>query len=245
MHPYYAERQPAIEHDFERCFQVVRPDFERELPEHQIDELLPLFRAELQRRVASLPYVGGAQARMTPFFEQATGFFAVGRVLRSLGVPMDKTQLLMRKIFLVRLNSLSTAQRLALGKRWLSPENQAHLRAEAEASRLEQHPGDFVYRFVEAADTEAGENFTFGIDYTQCGFCKLAKAQQDEDLLPVMCSLDEEIYALRGVRLVRTMTIASGGSHCNFRFGEMPPASASEAAPASHATPVPAQRDKD
>ena len=217
-HPYYQARRPAIVADFQDCLQSADEDFQTLVPQHPLEQLRPLVLQELDRVLCTLPYVGGGSGRMTPFFEQAAGFFALGRVLRSLGVPMDITAALMRKTFLARLLRLSQEQRLALGHQWLAEDNQAYLRVLARSSEERANPGDFVYQFVDPGVTENGEAFDFGLDYTECGFCKLCKANGDEELLPVMCSLDQEVYALRGIELFRSTTIASGGGRCNFRF---------------------------
>ncbi|MDO9435705.1 L-2-amino-thiazoline-4-carboxylic acid hydrolase [Hydrogenophaga sp.] len=222
MHPYYAQRRRAITEDFAHNLQLAWPHFERELAAPILDGLTERLHEELQRRLRLLPYVGGSQGRMTPFFEQGAGFFAVGRVLRSSGVPMETTSLLMRKTFLARFEALTPEQRTAFGRDWLSNGNRAFLEVAAAESRARKNPGDFVYELVPAGTAPDGAPFEFGIDYTECGFCKLCKAHGDEDLLPVMCGLDEEIYAIRGIKLVRTTTLASGGACCNFRFGPLP-----------------------
>lgn len=222
MHTYYAEREPQIRTQFLADLDRAHGSFQQALPGQPMDELRGLLLEEWTARLQQLPFVGGDRGRMTRFFEVATGFFAVGRVLRRLGVPMPATAAVMRRFFLVTIDAMTPEQRRSFGRHWLSPENMAYLRAQARDSELGEHPDDFVYRFVEAGIAPDGTPFSFGLDYTQCGFCKLAKVHNDADLLPVMCSLDEEIYALREVKLVRTQTIAGGATHCNFRFAPMP-----------------------
>lgn len=218
MHPYYLERKPVIVTAFEEGLHRSVALFERLVPQHPLDALKPLALAELDRVLATLPYVGGDGGRMTPFFEQAAGFFALGRVLRALGVSLETTAVLMRTTFISRLMSLSQDQRKDLGRQWLSSDNQAYLRLAALASEEKTNPGDFVYQFVESGHVASGESFEFGLNYSECGFCKLCKANGDEELLPVMCAMDSEVYAVRGVQLFRSTTLASGGPHCDFRF---------------------------
>nr|MDQ2877894.1 L-2-amino-thiazoline-4-carboxylic acid hydrolase [Pseudomonadota bacterium] len=88
----------------------------------------------------------------------------------------------------------------------------------ALASQSGAHDGDFVYDYVGPGTTENGETYDFGLNYRQCGFCKLLGANGDDQLLPAICAMDEKVYALRGIELFRTTTIAAGDSHCNFRF---------------------------
>lgn len=218
MHPYYAKRKPVIIATFEEALRASAALFDSLVPQHPIDMLKPLVLAELDRMLLTLPYVGGETGRMTPFFEQAASFFALGRVLRRLGVSMEVTASLMRQTFLSKLQGISQTQRLELGRQWLSEDNKAYLRVAALASDAGKSTGDFVYQFVEPGQTESGQTFEFGLDYSECGFCKLCKANGDEELLPVMCSIDKEIYAIRGVELFRSTTLASGANRCDFRF---------------------------
>lgn len=217
-HPYYLQRRSIIVADFLESLRLSSDDFKSLVPQHPLEQLKPAVLEELDRVLATLPYVGGESGRMTPFFEQSAGFFALGRVLRSLQVPMDTTAALMRKTFLSRLLNLSHDERIVVGRDWLSEDNQALLRMLATTSQERRDPGDFVYEFVDRGTTEEGEAFDFGLDYNECGFCKLCKANGDEELLPVMCSMDKESYSLRGIKLLRSKTIAAGDGHCNFRF---------------------------
>ena len=114
------------------------------------------------------------------------------------------------------------AERLASGRQFMSPENQALLREQAAESATESHrqeyPEDFVYDFIEPGP---GDSFEFGIDYKACGFCKFAARHGDKDILPNICGLDFDAYATRGIHLERTQTLAGGASHCNFRFSRL------------------------
>ena len=221
-HPYYLERRPQIVADFTANFGQARSHFERLVPSLALEPLLESVLAELDRVLATLPYVGGASGRLTPFFEQSAGFFALGRVLRRQSVPLDITATLMRKAFLAKLAGMTREERYSLGRQWLSEESKAYLRTTAATSAEREHPGDFVYSFLEPGLNDDGEPYEFGLDYSECGFCKLCKANGDEELLPVMCAMDKEVYALRGIDLHRSTTLAGGAKQCNFRFRAMP-----------------------
>jgi hypothetical protein len=221
LHPYYAARKPRIVADFLESLNLASATFAERLPEHSLEALTPLVLDEMERVFPTIPYVGGAEGRMTTFFEQNVGVIALGRVLRSLAIPIPTISQLLRTTFMSRLANLPDEERLALGRQWLSKENQAYLRTVSHESARRENPGDFVYEFVEPGLTEDGEPFDFGLDYHECGFCKLCKAGGDEDLLPMMCAMDDEVYGLRGIKLFRTTTLASGAKKCNFRFRAM------------------------
>lgn len=217
-HPYYAARRDMIAAEFEQSLTAASDEFARLLPHPSLDELRPLIFTEFDRVLTRLPYVGGSGGRMTPFFEANVGIIAIGRVLRRAGVSFAANSELMRHTYLAKLMKLPEDDRIELGRQWLSPESQRFLRSEAAQSEARENPGDFVYEYVKAGKTEDGESFEFGLNYHECGFCKLCASEGDEDLLPAICAMDKEVYAVRGVELFRSTTIASGGSRCDFRF---------------------------
>lgn len=238
LHPYYREHKARILGEFRQSLRLAAPHFDELLPQHRLDDLEPALLEAFEQVYPTLPYVGGADGRMTPFFEQGAGVLALGRVLRARAVAVPVIATLIRKTFVARLASLPEAERMALGARFLSAENQDFLRAQAQASQTRADPHDFVYRFVEAGLTPEGQAYAFGIDYTECGFCKLCQRNGDQDLLPHLCALDGEYYALRGIELTRSTTIAGGDGRCNFRFRALPPATHDGARAATSARPV-------
>lgn len=218
-HPYYASQREAIRKELEDRMLSSRTEFEARFPSRSFDTVLLMALQELEGVLPIVPYAGGDSGRMTPFFKLGAGVIAVGRALRSLDAPQSIIGALMRTVFLAEFYELREDERRQLGRTWLSEENKAYLREEAERSQQRENPGDFVYQFVEgAANGPEGRPFEFGLDYLECGFCKMCSTGGDEDLLPHICAMDKESYGIRGVDLQRTTTLAGGDAHCNFRF---------------------------
>lgn len=168
--------------------------------------------------LAQMPYVGGADSRMSDFFMRLLGFMAISRVLRRHGVSLAVIGDIERDTYKAQLLTAPEAERLASGRQFMSADNQAFLREQAEKSLQEQFSDDFVYDFVEPGP---GDTFEFGINYKACGFCKFAARHGDKDILPNICGLDFDAYATRGIHLERTQTLAGGASHCDFRFSRL------------------------
>lgn len=192
------------------------------LGEHVHPSSLDGIRREVMDEFAvvltQMPYVGGAESRMSDFFMRLLGFMAISRVLRRHGVPLSVIGDIERDTYKAQLLTVPEAERLAAGRQFMSPENQAFLREQAAKSHQEQFPEDFVYDFVEPGP---GDDFEFGINYKACGFCKFAARHGDKDILPNICGLDFDAYATRGIHLERTQTLAGGASHCDFRFSRL------------------------
>lgn len=222
IHSFYQTHRDAMEAAMRERLDIAGAMLRERAHLSDIDGIRRQVMDEFAIVLTQMPYVGGAASRMSDFFMRLTGFMAISRVLRRHGVPVPVIGEIERETYKAQLLTASEAERLAAGRQFMSPENQALLREQAATSITESHqkefPEDFVYDFVEPGP---GDSFEFGIDYKACGFCKLAARHGDKDILPNICGLDFVAYAARGIRLERTQTLAGGASHCNFRFSRL------------------------
>lgn len=219
IHPFYEAHRGAMEAVMRHRLDLAEVMLRERAHLSDIDGVRQEVMDEFEIVLAQMPYVGGAENRMSNFFMRLMGFLAIGRVLRRHGVPLPVIGDIERETLKAQMLTVPEAERLALGRQYLSPENQALVREQAAASATESHrkafPEDFVYEFVEPGP---GDSFDFGINYKACGFCKFATRHEDKEILSGICGLDFDDYATRGIHLVRTQTLAGGASHCNFRF---------------------------
>jgi hypothetical protein len=223
-HPFYELHREAMESSMRHRLDLAEAMLRERAHLTDIAGIRKEVMEEFAVVLADMPDVGGAANRMSDFFMRLLGFMAISRVLRRHGVALSVIGDIERETYKAQLLTLPAAERLASGEQFLSIENQALLRKQAATSTTESHrarfPEDFVYEFVEPAP---GDDFEFGIDYKACGFCKFAARHGDQDILPNLCGLDFDAYAARGIRLMRTQTLAGGASHCDFRFSRLPP----------------------
>jgi hypothetical protein len=222
MHPFYEAYRSAMEAAMRQRLDLADAMLRERAHLTEIDGIRQEVMDEFEIVLTQMPYVGGAASRMSDFFMRLMGFMAISRVLRRHGVPLPVIGEIERETYKAQLLTAPEAERLASGRQFMSPENQALLREQAAKSMSDSHqkefPEDFAYDFVEP-DTD--DKFEFGINYKACGFCKLAARHGDKDILPNICGLDFVAYAARGIRLERTQTLAGGASHCNFRFSRL------------------------
>jgi hypothetical protein len=224
VHPYYEAHRDAMEAAVHARLELAAPRLRAIVPQVELEFLGQEVLDEFGIVLAQMPYVGGEASRMSDFFMRLLGFMAIGRVLHRHGVSPAVIGDLERETYRAHLLVEPEAQRLAAGRQFMSQENRALLREQAATSTTPQHqrefPQDFAYDFVEPGP---GDDFEFGIDYKACGFCKFAARHGDKEILPNICGLDFVSYAARGIRLVRTQTLAGGASHCDFRFSRLEP----------------------
>jgi hypothetical protein len=81
------------------------------------------------------PYVGAAASRMSDFFMRLMGFVAIGRVLRRHRVALPLVGDIEGESFKAQLLTVLEDDRVALGRQFMSAENEA-LQSE------QQHDGD-------------------------------------------------------------------------------------------------------
>ena len=219
IHPYYESHRGAMEAAMRHRLDLAEAMLRERAHLTEIDGIRQQVMDEFEILLTQMPYVGGAASRMSDFFMRLMGFMAISRVLRRHDVLLSVIGEIERETYKAQLLTISEAERLASGRRFMSPENQAFLREQAIRSLRKEFPEDFVYDFVEPAP---GDTFEFGINYKACGFCKFAARHGDKEILPNICGLDFDAYATRGIQLERTQTLAGGASHCNFRFSRLP-----------------------
>jgi hypothetical protein len=223
LHPFYEAHREPMQAAMRQRLDLAEALIRERTPLRDLGAIRRQVMDEFELVLTQIPDVGGAANRMSDFFMRLIGFLAIGRVLHRHGVETALIGEIERETYKAQLLTVPEAERLAAGREFMSPENRALIREQAAHSVTEAHraafPEDFAYAFVEPGP---GDAFEFGIDYTACGFCKFAARHGDREILPNLCGLDHDAYATRGIRLVRTQTLAGGASHCNFRFSTLP-----------------------
>jgi hypothetical protein len=223
IHPFYESHRGEMEAAMRQRLDLVEAMLNERAHLSDIDGLKQEVMGEFEIVLTQMPYVGGAESRMSDFFMRLLGFMAISRVLRRHGVPLPVIGEIERETYKAQLLTVPEAERIASGHQFMSQGNQALLREQAAKSTTVGHqtafPQDFVYDFIEPGPSD---NFEFGINYKACGFCKFAACHGDEEILPNICGLDFDAYAARGIQLERTQTLAGGASHCDFRFSRLP-----------------------
>jgi len=222
VHPFYEAHRDSMQAALRERLDLAGTMLRERARLSDLDAIRQEVMDEFAVVLTQTPYVGGAASRMSDVFIRLMGFMAISRVLRRHAVSPAVIGEIEREAYKAQLLGRPEAKRLAAGRNFMSPENQALLREQAIRSASAGHqaefPGDFVYDFVEPGP---GDDFDFGINYKACAFCKFAARHGDKEILPNICGLDVDAYAAIGIRLERTQTLAGGASHCDFRFSRL------------------------
>lgn len=84
---------------------------------------------------------------------------------------------------------------------------------QAKASQEKENPYDWKSEFIPGDTLEE-----YGINYTQCGLCRLAQQEGCTNIVPQMCQFDFISADFMGAELIRTKTLATGDDCCDFRY---------------------------
>lgn len=98
-------------------------------------------------------------------------------------------------------------------KHYFSEKNMESRRKWSKQTHERKYKNDWVVDVLEKTD-----DYEFGLDYTECGVCKLCRDEKCPELAKYLCSLDFMLVEIIGIKLKRTMTLADGCEKCDFRF---------------------------
>lgn len=215
---YYLTQKPKILQRFESFAsfgqQVLASYYGDELADVIIGEV----RQEVERLVPKLPYIGGRKNRLTQNLIGTLYSLALYKTLKARGEPVDRIAKINHQINATYLSSLShtrvSIMRFLISTPPVQKLGQVLLKKRAAESQQRRYPGDFVFSYVEGD----GEEFDFGIDYTECAIVKFFRAQGANEFTRYVCLYDFLNSQLTGTGLIRTKTLAEGADKCDFRF---------------------------
>jgi hypothetical protein len=210
---YWQVNRKDLLDDFDSVLNPVKGLLATRCGQQQSAAILAESRKAYEALLPQVPYIGGDDNNLTETLYMSAIALAFYRTMQNHGQSIQETGFILYRAVehLVNFNNpLAAAQtRNPNGK-----ETQDEFRRMARWSQKSRYPGDWKLNFVEGD----GSTFDFGVDYTECGLVKFYRAQKAEELAPYMCLGDFPISLAVGSGLVRTTTLARGGSRCDFRF---------------------------
>lgn len=78
------------------------------------------------------------------------------------------------------------------------------------------HPDGFRAAILTQKEDTLG--FGYGVDILECGICKLYQKHGDLHFAPILCEVDYITTGIAGLKMHRSGTIATGATHCDFRY---------------------------
>jgi hypothetical protein len=215
---YYLDRKTRLLRHFDQFSTTVKEVLASQYGEDDAEEVTQEIRREYESLIPQIPYIGGMKNRLTGNLVGTTSSLAVFKVLRARGETTEYIGKLHQQMVETYLSSLPKwrfrLMRGVLSTRLGQLVIKRMLKRAAAASQRREYAEDFVFHFVEGD----GQEFDFGIDYTECAVVKFFRAQGAHEFTRYVCLFDYPHSELSGTGLVRTMTLAEGAEKCDFRF---------------------------
>lgn len=178
-----------------------------------IDEIWPEIQRTLFSLLETMPDPGWTAPTMRAFSLSGALYIAVHLVLRPRGFNAETSWAVCERATRYHFEGMGGMARQMASKGMFSSTMQWLVRMLERQSRT-RPVGGWVAQFVPGA----GEHFDYGVDYKRCAIHQLALAHGAEDFAPYICLADIVGSDAFGWGLVRTETLAQGGSRCDFRF---------------------------
>src|ERR1041384_6677367 len=115
LHPYYEEHRAEMEATMRQRIELADPLLREHLQISDTASLGQEIMDEFDTVLHQMPYVGGAESRMSDFFMRLLGFMAIGRVLQRRGVPKGVIAELELESFKRHMLTVPEAERLEAG----------------------------------------------------------------------------------------------------------------------------------
>ncbi len=209
---YYVARQDSLLREYDGAVQRIRPFLVRRYGKSFVNSVEPVSRAEFQRLMPQLPYIGGRRNPLTFNLVSTAWFLALYRAIRDQGKEINELGPLLLDIYQAWIDTYP-AWLLRLRGWWaFSPMARRRLERRSRLSKERRYPGNWVFSFIPK------NGHDFGVDYTECGIYKFCQEQNATELMPYLCSVDFIMSERMGLGLERTMTLAEGVQRCDFRF---------------------------
>ncbi len=210
---YYIAREDSLLRAYDAAVRRVRPMLIQRYGKSLVNTVEITARAEFQRLIPRLPYIGGRRNPLMTFFLVSTAWYlALYRAMQKQGKDIDELGPLLLAIYHSWMDSYP-AWVLHFGG-WLAftPIARRWLERSSKLSQERHYPGDWVFSYVPKNGND------FGVDYTECGIYKFCREQDAMELMPYFCSVDFTMSDQMNLGLRRTMTLAAGSPKCEFRF---------------------------
>jgi hypothetical protein len=181
--------------------------------EEQANALIRESHQEYEALIPQIPYIGDKNPLLI-FLLPTSRYLAIYQVLQRQGRTVEDAGQLIYEMSEAELEAIPGLVRRVIGYLWFSRWFLGRLKRRAIESQERKYPGGYVFAYVEGN----GQDFDYGVDYTECASCRFLSVQNALELAPYVCAVDEAASEMMGWGLSRTITLSEGGEKCDFRF---------------------------
>lgn len=214
---FYIKKKSKFMRSFNERLNAVNKELKNKFDEKKSGELLNQMRAEFEKILPDIPYIGGQKNPTTLVLVKCMSDLAIFRVLERFGFSFREIgefhyNYVMRT-HITRKEDLEKVGRDP-SQYPFDPVYVDYQKKLTEETQKKLYPDDWVMEFVEGK----GENFEWGWDIKECGVQKGYKKLGDEKYLPFICLGDHYEAEGLGFGFTRTQALGFGAPLCTHRF---------------------------
>jgi len=211
---YYLARKDKILQDLDSLSPHLHAALKAQHGVDVADAVIRDTRPQLDALLPQLPYIGSDANELTTNLTQSASALALYHAMKTRGKTAREVGLILYEGYDAYLSTTSKIVTTGLGILQALGLDAQKAQQDIAESKKHTYPGDWIQESVQGD----GKAFDWGIDYTECGIVKFLHAQGADELTLYRCQLDYPMSRVFGMGLVRTTTLAQGGTRCDFRY---------------------------
>jgi len=214
---YYIKRKGKLMNNFDKQLAILSTLLRKKFDEAKVDEMLSQMKAEYEKIIPEIPYIGGAKNAMTILLIGGMADLAIFRILEKEGLSLREIGLFHYELSNER-NKRRKTNLEKIGKDPtqypFEPQYIDAVKPMSEQSQKRNYPDDWIMKFVEGD----GKTYEWGFDFHQCGIYNVFKRLGAKKYVPFICLSDFSEANILGFGFSRTQTLGNGASICDHRY---------------------------
>jgi len=174
------------------------------------DEALHFFK----KLLPEFPDVGGEKNYLSNLIPFAAAYAALYQPMKKNGRTAEETGKIMYDYVVQGCSGTSDKSASDLTEITFSSRALEGMEKWTEWTRKREYPSNWVCRFIRGG----GDDFDFGIDYTECALVKYLTSLGVPELAPYVCVTDFPDSLYHNTGLEREKAIGYGDDICTFRY---------------------------
>ncbi len=213
LHQNYVSRTPQLLKGFDKAISHIKPVLITRYGD-EANALIQDSRQKYHDLIPQIPYIGDNNPLLDVFFFPASRHLGIYKAFQKYGKTVEEVGRLIYEIGEAEIKAIPGLVRRVIGVLWFSRWFRGRLKERAALSKEHKYPGGYVVEYVQGD----GKDFDYEFDYFECAVLNFYRQQGAVELVPYICAIDEIASELLGWGLRRTMTLAEGGTKCDFQF---------------------------
>ncbi len=214
---YYIKRKGKLMKNFDRQLAILSKLMRNKFSEAKIDEMVNQMKAEYEKIIPEIPYIGGQKNPMTLILIVSMSDLAILRILEKEGFNLREIGQFYYEFGEERFKRRKrNLERIGKDPEQypFEPEYMKMAKILCELKQKRDYPDDLVSDYIEGD----GDSYEWGFNFNQCGIYNVYKRLGAEKYVPFICLLDFSEANILGYGFSRTQTIGNGDPICDHRY---------------------------